>query len=198
MICDVELSRREVLTVPNALTVARLVTTPWVVRKLHDQPRTWPLAAAFAVSDNLDGILARAGDTRPELARLGLRSSELGRKLDPLTDKVFTAAVMGAGMHNGVIPAPLALASLAQKAAAAVVTLSNESRGAQMAVSALGKQAEFGTNMAIGTLFMAESLPPRPRRVVRNLATGVGIAGVLGASWAAYEYYRDGRRALGG
>ena len=95
------------MTVPNGLTLARLVMTPWVVKRLHDNPRTWPTAAAFAFSDNFDGILARAGNTRPRLARLGFRTSEFGRKADPLTDKIFTAAVVSAGMHNGVIPVGL-------------------------------------------------------------------------------------------
>jgi phosphatidylglycerophosphate synthase len=193
----VQLSRHELLTVPNGLTLARLLMTPWVVKRLHDDPHTWPLAAAFAFSDNFDGILARAGDTRPHLARLGFRTSEFGRKADPLTDKVFTAAVVGAGMHNGVIPKALGAASLVQKAAASAVTLSNESRGVEMAVTRLGKRSEFATNIAYGTMFIATGLKPEPRRIVRGIATAVGAAGVVGASYAAYTYWRDGRaRAL--
>jgi phosphatidylglycerophosphate synthase len=191
----VQLTRRELFTVPNGLTLARLVMTPWVVKRLHRDPRTWPMAAAFAFSDNFDGILARAGDTRPHLARLGFRTSEFGRKADPLTDKVFTAAVVGAGIHNGVIPAPLGAASLVQKAAASAVTLWNESRGVEMAVTRLGKRSEFATNMAYGVMFMATSLRPEQRRFVRPVVTVIGAAGVAGASYAAYTYWRDGRGA---
>jgi phosphatidylglycerophosphate synthase len=187
------LSRRDLLTVPNALTIARLVMTPWVVKRLHDNPRTWPTAAAFAFSDNFDGILARAGNTRPRLARLGFRTSEFGRKADPLTDKIFTAAVVGAGMHNGVIPVSLGAASLAQKAGASAVTLWNESHGVEMEVTRVGKRAEFATNMAYGVLFIATSLPPGPRRLVRPVATAVAAGGVVAASYAAYTYFRDGR-----
>src|SRR3954453_6759530 len=147
-------SRRDLFTVPNGLTIARLVMTPWVVERLHDDPHTWPLAATFAFSDNFDGILARAGETRPRLARLGFRTSEFGRKADPLTDKVFTAAVVGAGVHNGVIPVALGAASLVQKAAASAVTLWNESRGVEMEVTTVGKRAEFATNMAYGVMFI--------------------------------------------
>lgn len=180
---------------PNGLTLARLLLTPWVVRRLHDDPRTWPTAAAFAVSDNFDGILARAGETRPRLARLGFRTSEFGRKLDPLTDKVFTAAVVAAGMHNGVVPLALGAASLAQKAAASAVTISNESHGIEMAVTRTGKRAEFATNVAFGLVFIATSLPPQRRRIVRRTATAVGAAGVTAASYATYTYWRDGRAA---
>ena len=193
-----QLSRRDLFTVPNGLTLARLVMTPWVVKRLHDDPHTWPIAAAFAFSDNFDGILARAGDTRPRLARLGFRTSEFGRKADPLTDKIFTAAVVGAGMHNGVIPVSLGAASLVQKAAASAVTLWNESHGAQMAVTRVGKRSEFATNMAYGLLFIATDLSPEQREVVRPLAIAMGFAGVAGASYAAYTYWRDGRRTTSG
>jgi phosphatidylglycerophosphate synthase len=193
---EVQLSRKDLLTVPNGLTLARLVMTPWVVKRLHDDPATWPVAAAFAFSDNFDGILARAGDSRPRLARLGFRTSEFGRKADPLTDKVFTAAVVAAGMHNGVIPVALGAASLVQKAAASAVTVWNEAHGVEMAVTRAGKRSEFATNMAYGVLFIATGLSPQQRRVVRPLALAVGVAGVAGASYAAYTYWRDGRTAM--
>jgi phosphatidylglycerophosphate synthase len=192
----VGLSRRELFTVPNGLTLARLVMTPWIVKRLYEEPRTWPMGAVFAFSDNFDGILARAGDTRPRLARLGFRTSEFGRKADPLTDKIFTAAVVGAGIRNGVIPAPLGAASLLQKAAASAVTLWNESRGVEMAVTVVGKRSEFATNMAFGVLFIATSLGPEQRRVVRPIAVAIGAAGVAAASYAAYTYWRDGRTAM--
>jgi len=189
-------SRRDLLTIPNGLTIARLVMTPWVVKRLHDNPRTWPVAAAFAFSDNFDGILARAGNTRPRLARWGFRTSEFGRKADPLADKIFSAAVVAAGMHNGVIPAGLGAASLVQKAAASAVTLSNEARGIEMEVTVVGKRAEFATNLSYGALFIATSLRPEQRRVVRPVAVAVAAGGVVAASYAAYTYFRDGRARL--
>jgi len=191
-------SRQELFTVPNGLTIARLVLTPWVVRRLYRDPQTWPIAAVFAFSDNFDGILARAGERRPRLARLGFRTSEFGRKADPLTDKVFTAAVVAAGVHNGVIPAALGAASLVQKAGVSAVTVWNESRGAGMAVTRTGKRSEFATNMAYGVLFIATSLRPDQRRVVRPIAAVVGAAGVAAASYAGYTYWRDGRNAMRG
>jgi phosphatidylglycerophosphate synthase len=192
----VRLSRQEMFTVPNGLTLARLVLTPWVVKRLHRDPRTWPTAAAFAFSDNFDGILARAGDTRPRLARLGFRTSEFGRKADPLTDKVFTAAVVAAGVHNGVIPVALGAASLVQKTAASAVTVWNESRDVELSVTRMGKRSEFASNMAFGALFIAVSLRPAQRRVVRPIATAIGAAGVAAASYASYTYWRDGQRSL--
>ena len=167
--------------------------TPWVVKRLHDDPHTWPIAAAFAFSDNFDGILARAGETRPRLARLGFRTSEFGRKADPLTDKIFTAAVVGAGMSNGVVPPALGVASLAQKVAVSVITVRNESRGVHLAVTRVGKRSEFATNMAYGLLFIATSLSPEQRRIVRPLAIALGVGGTAAASYAAYTYWRDGR-----
>lgn len=95
-----------------------------------------------------------------------------------------------------MIPAPLGVASLVQKAVVSAVTLRNESRGVELAVTRTGKRSEFATNMAYGVLFIATSLRPTQRRVVRPIAVAVAAAGVAGASYAAYTYWRDGRHAM--
>lgn len=191
-----KLTRQEVMTIPNALTAARLAASPLVARELHKDPKSWPLAAAFAFSDNFDGILARLGDDRPRLARWGFRRSELGRKLDPVTDKVFTAEVLVAGMLNGTIPKWLAGASLAQKTIASAVTFCNEARNTELEVTKLGKYSEFATNLAIGSLFIAESLTDaEPRRQLRLAAGALGVIGVTGASLATYQCYRTGEQS---
>jgi hypothetical protein len=63
-----------------------------------------------------------------------------------------------------------------------------------MEVTKVGKRAEFTTNIAYGVLFMATSLTPQQRRVVRPIATAVAAGGVVAASYAAFTYFRDGRR----
>jgi hypothetical protein len=81
-------SRAEVATLPNALSMARLLSGPllaaWVVQG------RWELAApALAVSaatDWLDGWLARRSGT----------GSVLGSYLDPLADKVLVGSVVAA------------------------------------------------------------------------------------------------------
>jgi glutathione synthase/RimK-type ligase-like ATP-grasp enzyme len=64
-----------------------------------------------------------------------------------------------------------------------------------MAVTRIGKRSEFATNIAYGTLFIATSLPPEQRRIIRPIAIAIGAGGIAGASYAAYTYWRDGRAA---
>lgn len=85
-------------TIPNILTMARIVAAPFValVFVLFDRPMAdWLAAALFAgaaVTDFFDGWLAR---------KLG-QTSEIGKMLDPIADKLivstgFLALVLGFG-----------------------------------------------------------------------------------------------------
>lgn len=75
-------------TVPNAITVARLLVTPFFLVLMVKEPVSWvtfSLGFVLAMSDLLDGWLARRwGTTRS------------GAFLDPLADKIFFISAMGA------------------------------------------------------------------------------------------------------
>lgn len=76
--------RRDILTVPNLLSLARIVLTPVFVLMMV-QHRPWPAFIVFLVAgatDALDGFTARA---------LKLKST-LGLWLDPIGDKVLLTA----------------------------------------------------------------------------------------------------------
>lgn len=89
-------SRREWLTVPNGLTVLRIVLTPFFG---YFWWRHWfALAiATFAVasgSDFLDGLLARILDQR----------SKLGQFLDPAADKFMVLVTFLVAAATGAVP----------------------------------------------------------------------------------------------
>jgi phosphatidylglycerophosphate synthase len=120
---------------------------------------------------------------------LGFRRSEIGRKADPLTDKIFTAEILLAGMANGVVPKWLGALSLAQKGVISALTIHNEASGIELEVTKLGKRTEFITNLAIGSLFIAESMTDdRQKNTFRSAAAALAAAGIAGASYAAYDY----------
>jgi len=96
------------LTLPNLLTLSRIVAVPLLVALMW-----WPgwragYLAAFAVyclmglTDYFDGYVARAQGT----------VSKLGVFLDPIADKIMVAAVILILVHNNDIPGVHVIAGL--------------------------------------------------------------------------------------
>lgn len=69
------------MTVPNLLTLLRILLVPVFVSQLYYQYFDWALATFFfaGVSDAVDGFIARQFN----------QSSELGKALDPIADKLM-------------------------------------------------------------------------------------------------------------
>jgi cardiolipin synthase (CMP-forming) len=90
-----------VLTVPNALTLLRILAIP-VVLVLLLEGEDAAAATVFvlaALTDFLDGRLARR--------RGGAATSHLGAILDPLADKLMLSSVAVVLAVRGLLPAPL-------------------------------------------------------------------------------------------
>ena len=87
-----------VLTLPNLLTLSRILAVPILVFLLW-KPSWWDYAITFVlyclvgITDYFDGYLARAQKT----------VSRLGIFLDPIADKIMVAAVIVMLIHNGQI-----------------------------------------------------------------------------------------------
>jgi cardiolipin synthase len=92
--------KRDFLTIPNLLSLSRAVLAiPFVVVMLSssENKRWWAvlILALGALTDKLDGVLARRWDLE----------SEWGRVLDPLADKIGVATVALVLLWIGSIPA---------------------------------------------------------------------------------------------
>ncbi|MET0315531.1 MULTISPECIES: CDP-alcohol phosphatidyltransferase family protein [Nocardiaceae] len=86
-----------VLTLPNALSVIRLLLIPlFLYLLLGPQSDGWALAVLLAsgATDWLDGKLARVLD----------QSSRLGAMLDPLVDRLSVVTALAAFVVRGIIP----------------------------------------------------------------------------------------------
>jgi len=86
-----------VVTIPNALSVARLVGVPvflWLVLGPHADAWAVALLIASAATDWLDGKLARALN----------QQSRLDEALDPAADRLYIAATLVALAVRGIIP----------------------------------------------------------------------------------------------
>lgn len=89
------------MTVPNLLTIGRILLTPVFVLAFLDQRwgLAWAAFAAAGVSDGLDGYLAKKLDQR----------THLGAMLDPLADKTLLVTAFICLAWQGLAPTWLAV-----------------------------------------------------------------------------------------
>ncbi|AFM17509.1 phosphatidylglycerophosphate synthase [Mycolicibacterium chubuense NBB4] len=130
--------RDRVLTVPNALSVIRLVLVPVFLYLLLVADRNgWAVGVLMfsGASDWADGKIARLFDNQ---------SSRLGELLDPLVDRIYMVVVPVAMAVAGVIPWWLVVVLLGRDATLAATLPLLRSRGlAALPVTYLGKAATF-------------------------------------------------------
>ncbi|MGH9880617.1 MAG: CDP-alcohol phosphatidyltransferase family protein [Pyrinomonadaceae bacterium] len=88
-----------IVTVPNMLTVFRMVLIPVFVTLVFYQRFIWALAVFViaGITDGLDGLLARRFDQR----------SQLGTILDPIADKLMLVTAFVVLSLKSVFPQPL-------------------------------------------------------------------------------------------
>jgi len=174
-----------VLTIPNAISAARLAGVPvflWLVLG----PRTatadyWAVALLIAagVSDWLDGKIARALN----------QSSRLGEVLDPAADRLYIAATVIALAVRGIIPwwlvAVLALREVTVGVALAV--LRRRTGLGTLQVSFVGKTATLCLLYAFPLLFLGDH-PGAGGTAARVLGWSFAIWGTALYWWAAMLY----------
>ena len=127
-----------VLTVPNALSVLRLVLVPvflWLL--LVEHANAWAVAVLMfsGFSDWLDGKIARLVDNQ---------SSRLGELLDPLVDRIYMITVPIALALHGSVPWWIVLTLIGRDAVLAATLPLLRSRGlTALPVTYIGKAATF-------------------------------------------------------
>jgi len=89
------------MTIPNLITVFRLVLVPIVIMMILQEDWSWAFAlfVIAGISDGLDGYIARRFEMR----------SEFGALIDPLADKVLIVSIYVTLAIVEVIPAWLAI-----------------------------------------------------------------------------------------
>ncbi len=125
------------MTLPNLLTIARLLLVPVFVVLYRTGNHTAALAvfAAAAITDGLDGMLARALH----------QESRLGSILDPTADKLLTLAALILLVSSGQIPGWLLVIVLLRDGGLVGGTLLLYFQGTRVPVvpSRFGKYATF-------------------------------------------------------
>lgn len=164
----------EVLTLPNALSVLRLLGVPlflWAILTGRDGLALITLMAS-GITDYLDGKLARA---------LGM-TSRVGALLDPLADRLYIFTTVVALAWRDVIPWWLVVLLAARDAVLAVLLLvAGRQVRAQIPVHFVGKAATFNLLYAFPLLLLADG-----RGTLADLALPLGWAF---AWWGVWLYW---------
>lgn len=186
---EVDRARDRVVTVPNALSLARLVGVPlflWLVLAEHDG---WALGVlVFAgLSDWLDGKLARALN----------QTSRLGMVLDPAADRLYILATLIGLAVREIIPVWLVVLLVAREFAIAPIApiVRRLGYGGTLPVHFIGKAGTMCLLYAFPLLLLGDH--------EGGAATAAKIVGwsfaIWGAGlywWAAVLYWEQTRRLV--
>ena len=178
-----------VLTVPNALSVGRLLCVPvflWLLFAEDDPHAAAVLLATLGVTDWVDGYVARHFN----------QVSQLGKVLDPVADRVLLIVGMVAILVHGSVPAWVGGLALGREVLVAGATLALFALGARrIDVTWFGKAGTFLMMVAF-PLFLASDPSVGWHETARTLAWVFTVPGLLLSWYAVVAYVPLARDAL--
>ena len=176
-----------ILTVPNAISVARLAGVPvflWLVLGPHADGWAVALLIVAGLSDWLDGVIARAWN----------QQSRVGQVLDPTAVRLYIAATLIALAIRGIIPWWLVALLVIRELVLGVGLLVLRRHGyGPLQVSLVGKTATLCLLYAFPLLFLG-SHAGTASLVARIVGWAFAIWGTALYWWAAVLYLEQTRR----
>lgn len=140
-----------VFTIPNIITIVRFLGTPlfvWLVLARHEYGWGVFVLAMMGCTDWIDGFVARKLN----------QSSQLGRIMDPLADRVALVAVTITLVLAKILPLWLLLLLLVPDVVLLAVTLYYFRGDAGLKVTMLGKTRTAALMIATPMLLLAKAL----------------------------------------
>lgn len=178
-----------VLTVPNAITLVRLVCIPlflWLLFGAHRQTAAAVLLGTLGATDWVDGFVARRYH----------QVSTVGKVLDPVADRVLVVTAVIAIVVHGAVPVWFGAATLVREVVVSGAVLLLASLGAaRIDVLWVGKAGTFALMCAYPTFLLGDGSATW-QEPVRFAAWVVGLIGLALAWVAAASYVPVARRAL--
>lgn len=178
-----------ILTIPNVLSVVRLLCAPLFLWLLfgRDEPyqAAW-LLGALGATDWVDGWIARRFH----------QVSEVGKVLDPTADRILLGVGMVAILVHGAVPTWLGVAAITREALVAGAALLLAALGAaRIDVQWSGKAGTFAMMFAF-PFFLAADADVDWSDQARVLAWLFAVPGLALGWYAAVTYLPLARRAL--
>jgi CDP-diacylglycerol---glycerol-3-phosphate 3-phosphatidyltransferase len=163
------------LTLPNFLTVVRILLVPViVVALLEETPNADTVAAVvFAVAaftDGLDGYIARSRGS----------VTNFGKLMDPLADKLLIIAPLISLVSLDRIAPWVAMVIIARELAVTMLRMVAVERGVVIAASWLGKAK---TTLQVAAIFAVIAFETTPLAVDALLYVAVAVTVVSGADY---------------
>jgi CDP-diacylglycerol---glycerol-3-phosphate 3-phosphatidyltransferase len=173
------------VNLPNALTLLRIFLVPLLVVVLltRVEGHVFFGAAIFSLAmatDFLDGYFARR---RNEVTRLGIL-------LDPLADKLLTAAAFLSLVEMGLVAAWVVMIVLARELAVTGLRNVAASRGVLIRASGMGKAKVVAQFIAINLFLLSPPYPVLRLPAVAALGVVVVLAIASGADYFV-RFYRE-------
>ncbi|OQO93812.1 CDP-diacylglycerol--glycerol-3-phosphate 3-phosphatidyltransferase [Saccharomonospora piscinae] len=181
---------RQLMTVPNLLSIARLAGVPvflWLL--LGPQADGWAfgLLIVSGITDWLDGKLARILD----------QSTPLGQLLDPAADRLYIAAALLAFLLRDIVPWWVVLALVGREIVVGIALLAlRRRRFAPPEVTYIGKAATFTLMYALPLLLVSHAETP-VAEVLRPIAYAFTAWGAVLYLWSGALYVAQIARAVG-
>jgi cardiolipin synthase (CMP-forming) len=178
-----------VLTVPNAVTMVRLLCVPlflWLLFGAHRQTDAAILLAVLGATDWVDGFLARRFH----------QVSTLGKVLDPAADRILVGAGVIAIIVHGAGPVWFGVVTLVREVLVAGTVLALAALGARrIDVLWIGKAGTFGLMFAYPAFLLGHGTSAW-QGYIRDVAWVTGGVGLVLAWAAAAMYLVPARQAL--
>lgn len=177
------------LTLPNAVTLVRLACLPvflWLLFGREDRFAAALLLAGLGITDWVDGYLARHLH----------QTSDVGKVLDPVADRLLFFVGAGGILIDGAVPTWFAVTVLVREFLVGGGTILLAALGAKrIDVTWFGKAGTFGLMVAF-PLFLASESDVSWADTAGDLAWVAGIPGLALSLYAAYLYVPLARSAL--
>lgn len=180
-----------ILTIPNLLSVVRLLCVPiflWLLFSKDDRHAAAWLLAALGATDWVDGYIARRFN----------QVSSVGKILDPAADRILLGVGIGAILIDGSAPAWVAVATVVREVLVSVGVLVLAALGARrIDVTWYGKAGTFAMMFAFPLFLASNPDGGAPwHDLARPLAWMFAIPGLVLGWYAAALYIPLARQAL--
>lgn len=181
-----------ILTIPNALSVGRLLCVPlflWLLFGRDDRYAAGLLLGALGVTDCADGYIARHFH----------QESRLGRILDPTADRILLGVGVVALLVDGSMPRWVGALAVSREVVVGVTVVALAALGARdiIDVKLVGKAGTL-LQMVAFPLFLASNPDGGApwHEIARPLAWLTVLPGLALSYYAAATYVPPARRAL--